>query len=139
MALPPHVIVIFGATGDLSRRKLLPGLLRLFQAGLMPEFRIVGVSMEEIDGDEFRQFAEPACREFARHAFSEEDWREFSRRLSYVPHSIAPEGLARAVEKAEEELGPETRLLHYLSVPPDAAADVVHMLGGAGLTERAPG
>ena len=46
--LPPHVIVIFGATGDLSRRRLLPGLLHLFQAGLMPEFRIVGVSLEEI-------------------------------------------------------------------------------------------
>ena len=42
------------ATGDLARRKLLPGLLRLFQAGLMPEFRIVGVSMEEIGDAEFR-------------------------------------------------------------------------------------
>jgi glucose-6-phosphate 1-dehydrogenase len=134
--LPPHVIVIFGATGDLARRKLLPGLLRLFQAKLMPEFRIVGVSLEEIGDDEFRQFAEPACREFARHAFSEDDWREFSRRLSYVPHSAAPEGLAEAVHEAKEELGPETCLLHYLSVPPDAAADVVHMLSAAGLTER---
>ncbi len=131
------MIVIFGATGDLARRKLLPGLLRLFQAGLMPEFRIVGVSLEEIGDDEFRQFAEPACREFARHAFSEEDWREFSRRLSYVPHSAAPAGLAEAVDEAKEELGPETRLLHYLSVPPAAAADVVHMLAAAGLTERA--
>ena len=95
MALAPHVIVIFGATGDLSRRKLLPGLLRLFQAGLMPpEFRIVGISLEEIGDDGFREFAEPACREFARHAFSEEDWSEFSRRLSYVPHSAAPDGLS---------------------------------------------
>jgi glucose-6-phosphate 1-dehydrogenase len=135
--LPSYVIVIFGATGDLARRKLLPGLLRLFQANLMPEFRIVGVSLEEISDDEFRQFAEPACREFARHAFSEEDWREFSRRLSYVPHSAAPEGLAEAVHKAKDELGPETHPLHYLSVPPDAAADVVHMLSAAGLTERA--
>jgi glucose-6-phosphate 1-dehydrogenase len=137
LELPPHVIVIFGATGDLARRKLLPGLLRLFQAGLMPEFRIVGVSLEKIGDEEFRQFAEPACREFARHAFSEEDWREFSRRLSYVPHSAAPEGLAEAVHKAEDEMGPETRLLHYLSIPPSAAADVLQMLAAAGLTERA--
>jgi glucose-6-phosphate 1-dehydrogenase len=137
LELPPHVIVIFGATGDLARRKLLPGLLRLFQAGLMPEFRIVGVSLEEIGDEEFREFAEPACREFARHAFSEEDWREFSRRLSYVPHSAAPDGLAEAVRKAEGELGPETRLLHYLSIPPAAAADVLEMLASAGLTERA--
>jgi glucose-6-phosphate 1-dehydrogenase len=137
LELSPHVIVIFGATGDLARRKLLPGLLRLFQAGLMPEFRIVGVSLEEIGDDEFRRFAEPACREFARHAFSEEDWHEFSRRLSYVPHSAAPDGLAKAVDRAKGELGPEARLLHYLSVPPAAAADVVQMLAAAGLTERA--
>jgi len=132
------VIVIFGATGDLSRRKLLPGLLRLFQAGLMPpEFRIVGISLEQIDDDGFRAFAEPACREYARHAFSEEDWREFSRRLSYVPHSAAPDGLSAAVEAAEAELGEGTRLLHYLSIPPTAAADVLQMLAAAGLTERA--
>jgi glucose-6-phosphate 1-dehydrogenase len=132
------VIVIFGATGDLSRRRLLPGLLRLFQAGLMPpEFRIVGISLEEIDDEGFREFAEPACRQFARHAFSEEDWSEFSRRLSYVPHASAPEGLAEAVDRAEDELGPETRLLHYLSIPPTAAADVLQMLAAAGLTERA--
>ncbi|HEV7562827.1 MAG TPA: glucose-6-phosphate dehydrogenase [Solirubrobacterales bacterium] len=134
-ALPPHVIVIFGATGDLSRRKLLPGLLRLFQAGLMPEFRIVGVSLEEIDEAEFRAFAAKACREFARHAFGQEDWHEFSNRLSYVPHSGLRDRLPAAVESAKDELGPETRLLHYLSVPPSAAADVIHHLGELGLTE----
>jgi glucose-6-phosphate 1-dehydrogenase len=138
LELAPHVIVIFGATGDLSRRKLLPGLLRLFQAGLMPpEFRIVGISLEEIGDEGFREFAEPACREYARHAFSEDDWREFSRRLSYVPHSAAPDGLSAAVDRAEEELGEEARLLHYLSIPPTAAADVLQMLTEAGLTERA--
>src|SRR6201746_1112760 len=138
LALAPHAIVIFGATGDLSRRKLLPGLLRLFQAGLMPpEFRIVGISLEEIGDDGFRDFAEAACREFARHAFSEDDWHEFSRRLSYAPHASAPEGLAEAVDRAEDELGPEARLLHYLSVPPAAAGDVLQMLADAGLTDRA--
>jgi glucose-6-phosphate 1-dehydrogenase len=134
-ALPPHVILIFGATGDLSRRKLLPGLLRLFQAGLMPEFRIVGVSLEEIDDAEFRAFAAKACREFARHAFGQEDWHEFSSRLSYMPHAAAHGGLTEVVEALKEELGPDTRLLHYLSVPPAAAADVVHMLADNGLTE----
>jgi glucose-6-phosphate 1-dehydrogenase len=134
--LAPHVVLIFGATGDLSRRKLLPGLLRLFQAGLMPEFRIVGISMEEIDDREFREFAETACREFARHAFSEDDWHEFSNRLCYVPYSAARSGLTDAVSKAENELGPVTRLLHYLSVPPSAAAEVIQLLSDCGLIER---
>jgi glucose-6-phosphate 1-dehydrogenase len=137
LELSAHVIVIFGATGDLARRRLLPGLLRLCQAGLMPDFRIVGVSLEEIGDEEFREFAKDACAEFARHASSDEGWDHFAQRLTYVPHSAAPEGLAEAVHKAEGELGPETRLLHYLSVPPAAAADVLQMLAAAGLTERA--
>jgi glucose-6-phosphate 1-dehydrogenase len=135
--LPPHLIVIFGATGDLARRRLLPGLLHLFQAGLMPEFRIVGVSLEEISMAEFRGFAEAACREFARHGFGGEDWHEFSGRLSYVPHSRAGSELPGAVRDAEAELGPECRLLHYLSVPPASATDVIGILGETGLTERA--
>jgi glucose-6-phosphate 1-dehydrogenase len=136
LEIPPHAIVIFGATGDLARRKLLPGLLRLFQAGLMPEFRIIGVSMEEISDAEFRGIAEKACREFARKGFGGEEWHEFSGRLSYVPHSTLPKGLREAVDRAEEELGPEMRVLHYLSVPPVAAPDVIQTLKECGLAER---
>ncbi|HEU4598846.1 MAG TPA: glucose-6-phosphate dehydrogenase [Solirubrobacterales bacterium] len=136
MEIPPHAIVIFGATGDLARRKLLPGLLRLFQAGLLPEFRVIGVARGEINDARFRAIAEGACREFARHAFGGEEWHEFSRRLTYVPFSAAPDGLRDAVRAAEEELGPEMRLLHYLSVPPTAAPQVIHMLSACGLSER---
>jgi glucose-6-phosphate 1-dehydrogenase len=134
--VPPQTIVIFGATGDLARRKLLPGLLRLFQAGLMPEFRIVGVSMEEISDAQFRGIAEAACREFARSSFGGEEWADFSGRLSYVPHGQAPEALSEAVREAEGELGSEMRLLHYLSVPPAAAPDVIQMLRTCGLSAR---
>jgi glucose-6-phosphate 1-dehydrogenase len=132
----PHVILLFGATGDLARRKLLPGLLRLFQAGLLPEFRIVGISLEEISEREFRDLAGEACREFARHAYDEDVWREFSGRLFYVPLSTASEGLADVVEKVEAGMGEDVRLLHYLSVPPAAAAGVVALLGECGLSER---
>jgi glucose-6-phosphate 1-dehydrogenase len=134
--VPPQAIVIFGATGDLARRKLLPGLLRLFQAGLMPEFRIIGVARGEINDARFRGIAESACREFARHAFGGEEWHEFSNRLSYVPFGDAPEGLRDAVQKAEGELGPEMRLLHYLSVPPSAAPDVIKLLSTCGISQR---
>ena len=136
MDVPPQAIVIFGATGDLARRKLLPGLLRLFQAGMLPEFRVIGVSMEEISDAEFRGIAEAACREFARGSFGGEEWHEFASKLAYVPHSQAPEGLRQAVDRAEGELGSEMRILHYLSVPPAAAPDVVQMLKACGLSER---
>ncbi len=133
--LPPHAILIFGATGDLSRRKLLPGLLHLFQVGLLPEFRIVGVSIEEIDDAEFLSLAQDACHEFAHHPFSAEEWDEFAQRLSYVPVD-QPERLVAAVEDAGAALGEEMRLLHYLSVPPSAAAAVIEMIGERDLTAR---
>ena len=56
-ALEPHVIVLFGATGDLARRKLIPGLMHLTRAGLMPDMRVIGTSFEDLDDDGFRAFA----------------------------------------------------------------------------------
>ena len=136
-ALSPHVLLIFGATGDLARRKLLPGLLHLYQAALMPEFRVVGISLEELDDEGFRELAGDACREFAHHGFSEEEWADFSRRLSYVPVDEASQRLPGVVSAAREELGEEAWLLHYLSVPPKAAGDVIDTLGELGFNERA--
>jgi glucose-6-phosphate 1-dehydrogenase len=135
-ALQPHVIVLFGATGDLARRKLLPGLLRLSQSGLLPEYRVVGTSLEEMDEDEFHEFALKACREFARHDIVEEHWAHFQQRLHYVSTTHGPTALAEAVAGAEAELGGETRRLHYLSIPPSAANAVVATLAEAGLVER---
>src|ERR1700750_1942996 len=90
-ALPPHLIVIFGATGDLAKRKLLPGMLRLFQSELMPEFRVLGTSIEEIGNEEFRETAHAPGEDFGRHDFSEADWAEFSRCIVYVPVGEGPE------------------------------------------------
>src|ERR1700759_1704409 len=135
--LPPHLIVIFGATGDLAKRKLLPGMLRLFQSELMPEFRVLGTSVEEIGNEEFRELVHDACEEFARHEFSEDTWAEFSRRIVYIPVGEGPERLRAAVDHEVELLGDDTHLLHYLSVPPAAATEVVHMLSAAKLTENA--
>src|SRR4029077_9586634 len=126
--LPPYLIVIFGATGDLAKRKLLPGMLRLFQSELMPEFRVLGTSIEGIGNEEWREIVRAACDEFSRFSFSEEEWAEFSRRIVYVPVSVGADALKAAVEHEVELLGPDTHLLHYLSVPPAAATEVIHML-----------
>ena len=134
----PHVIVLFGATGDLARRKLLPGLLHLAEAGLMPpSFRVVGTSLDALDDDGFRALARDAADDFARHRFSEAQWADFARRLTYVPHEAGSAGLARTVGEAVEACGHSTRLLHYLSVPPAAAGATVRLLGDAGLARDA--
>jgi glucose-6-phosphate 1-dehydrogenase len=139
-ALPrpgPHVLVLFGATGDLARRKLIPGLFHLGMAGLMPEdYRIVGTSLSDLDDEAFRKHVREALHEFCRAEPTEEEWREFSSRLSYVPSRA--EALAEAVSGAEKAIGrDDVRRLHYLSVPPAAAGPIVRTLKEAGLTERA--
>jgi len=135
--LNPHVVVLFGATGDLSRRKLLPGMLHLFQAGLLPECRIIGTSLDDLDDDSFRILARKACDEFSSHAIDNDQWEVFARRLSYTRTDSGPQGLAAAVDSADRDLGGEPRRLHYLSVPPSAAQAVVRTLGEAGLVDRA--
>ncbi len=134
--LKPHVIVLFGASGDLAKRKLLPGLLHLHRAGLMPTCRIIGTSLDDLDDESFRNMAAAACAEFASRTVTPAEWASFGSTLRFVPTVDGATALRAAVKQAEDELGNDTRRLHYLSVPPGAALDVVQMLGDADLVER---
>ena len=134
--LVPHVILLFGATGDLAARKLLPGLLHLAQSGMLPEYRIIGVARSELSDEEFRNLARQACDQYATGKISLLQWAGFEKRLSFMSQTAGPEGLAVAVTQAEESIGGEVRRLHYLSIPPVAAADVIEMLGKADLVDR---
>jgi glucose-6-phosphate 1-dehydrogenase len=136
--LKPHVIVLFGATGDLAQRKLLPGLLHLSAAGLVPDLRIVGTSLDDLDDEAFRELAHRAAEKFSSREISDQMWASYADRLTFVPQQAGPAGLSRAVTEAEKALGggDDVRRLHYLSVPPSAAVDVVRMLDEAGLVER---
>ena len=145
----PHVIVLFGATGDLARRKLLPGLHHLFRAGLLPEqFRIIGSAPPEfaLSDEDFRERAEAACNMFG-NCKPDESWDSFAARLSFGAASPQdPSPLVSSVEEAEKAItaalghrrngnhGPAHigRLFH-LAVPPSAFAAVVGMLGSTGL------
>ncbi len=131
----PQVIVLFGATGDLARRKLLPGLFRLCSTGLLGPCRVIGSSLDEYDDVGFREFARVACAEFGKECGGTA-WAEFAERLSYVPQSVGPAGLGAAVSAAEDALGGEPNRLHYLSIPPSAARGVIRALDEAKLVER---
>ena len=133
----PQVVVLVGATGDLSRRKLLPGLFHLVRAGFIPGCRIVGVSLDAMDAGGFRAFARDALDEFSSRGKAEADWPAFSECLDYVPLSAGPEPLKEAVARAEAALPGGARRVCYLSVPPAAALPAVRMLAGAGLAEGA--
>jgi len=132
----PQVIVLFGATGDLARRKLLPGLFFLSHSGFIPGCRIIGVSLEDLSTDEFRAFAREALAQFSTRPVDDDEWAAFADNLDYTPLSAGPASLAEAVVRAEQQLGDAAVRLHYMSVPPHAALPAVHMLKDANLVER---
>ncbi|RYZ09722.1 MAG: glucose-6-phosphate dehydrogenase [Myxococcales bacterium] len=133
----PHLVVLFGATGDLSKRKLLPGLFHLVSSGFIPGYRIIGVSLDELDAEGFRNLARSAVAEFAQRPVDEEAWKAFAEALDYVPLSAGAGALKAAAERAESTFQGESRRLHYLSVPPNAALSAVRTLSEAGLVDRA--
>ncbi|CAN5289942.1 MAG: glucose-6-phosphate dehydrogenase [Nocardioides sp.] len=139
MPADPHVIVLFGATGDLSRRKLLPGLLRLHEADLIHDAKIIGTSLEDWTRHDFLEFARTACEEFGKGVVTDERWTQFAQMLDWVPTSAGPHALADHVKNCEADLAEKGNvgLLHYLSVPPKAALDVIRQLAEADLTNRA--
>jgi glucose-6-phosphate 1-dehydrogenase len=133
-----HVIVLFGATGDLARRKLLPGLFHLAHAGLMPErFRIIGTSRRDLADEDFRALARAAVDEFGREPATGESWEGFEASLHAAGIGDGLGVLRDAVERAREEIGGDPRLLHYLSVPPGTSAGIAEELGEVGLADRA--
>jgi len=132
----PQVLVLVGATGDLARRKLLPGLFHLSNSGFIPGCRIIGISLDEMDEHAFRNFARDAVAEFSTRPLDDNAWNNFAQILHYVPMQAGAHALKGAVDQAERELGSECRRIHYLSVPPGAALSAVRLLAEAGLVER---
>jgi glucose-6-phosphate 1-dehydrogenase len=130
-----HVIVLFGATGDLARRRLLPGLFRLSAAGLMPDrYQIIGSARAHLTDEQFGDFASQAITEFGTSKPVGEAWQAFRDRLSFA--SAAPgatASLTAAVQRAERQIGRAPRRLFHLAIPPVAFEPTVNMLGAAGL------
>ena len=131
------VIVLFGATGDLAARKLLPGFFRLANVGLMPkDYRIIGSARHGITSEEFRDHAHQVVDQFGRLKPADGDWDGFAKRLSFVESSADDMGgLAAAVATARKDLGQSNRTLCYLSIPPVAMSGIVTALGTSGIAD----
>ena len=132
---------MFGATGDLAKRKLLPGLFHLASAGLLPRrYRIIGSAPAAyaMTDAQFRAHARDAVRQFGRVKPTGEAWKSFAGLLSFATaddDDAAP--LLTAVAKAEAEIGRQPRRLHHLAIPPVAFSSMVRLLGRTGLADRA--
>jgi glucose-6-phosphate 1-dehydrogenase len=128
---------MFGATGDLAKRKLLPGLFHLAVAGLMPErYRIVGSARRPITDDEFRERARQAVAEFGTSKPEGEQWQAFAQALSFgsaQPGNTGP--LEAAVQRAYTDVGGAARRLFHMAIPPQSFTPTVDMLGSTGLVQ----
>src|SRR5580700_2999691 len=135
-----HIVVLFGATGDLAKRKLLPGWFHLYTAGLLPrEFRLIGSAPpgSAMTDEQFRAHARQSCTDFCITKPEGGDWAGFEKNLSFAaaePGNTAD--LEAAVSRAEKEIGRHPGRLYHLAIPPVAFTSVVGMIGAAGL---APG
>src|SRR5215475_10896187 len=135
-----HVIVLFGATGDLAKRKLLPGLFHLAKSHLLPKnYRIVGSAPAKfaMSDDEFRAHAKHAVADFGLAKPTGAAWQDFESKLTFgTADPDDPKPLLDAVHEAEKAIGGKPRRLFHLAVPPSAFASVVGLLGQTKLAEN---
>src|SRR5215213_2826068 len=142
-ALPkgePCVIVIFGATGDLTKRKLMPALCRLLDQGCLDSVRIIGVGRTEMTDDGFQTVVREALDSSKKiEHLDEEQWREFSGRLRYLSGELDNEETYRKIATCLEELaaqGASQNHLFYFATPPSLFSEIVERLGKAGLAQE---
>src|SRR6185503_8965245 len=132
------VMVIFGASGDLTKRKLVPALWSLFQSRVLPEpFAVIGVSRTEMSNEVFRTHMREAISDFARvQPPSPRVWDRFAQTLFYYTADPADAGiypgLGDFIKQVERERGTSGNRLFYLSTPPSLYPHIVNRLGEAG-------
>ena len=134
-------IVIFGASGDLTRRKLLPALYNSYRKRRLPEnARIVGFARREYDADAFRNLMEGGVKEFAGDVYDRATWRDFAKRLHYVRGNLTDgsdfEKLTTRLESLE---GENADRLYYFSIAPRFYQPTVDRLGACGMVNEAGG
>jgi glucose-6-phosphate 1-dehydrogenase len=138
----PLTLVIFGASGDLTARKLIPSLYRLDRKGRLPEeLRVVGVARSPFADDAYRDKLRGALREFQPKEYDAAAWGAFARRVHYVAGDAATQGgLDHLKGWLAEHAGPDGgRQLYYLAVSPDLYPKIIAGLGAAGLAEEKGG
>jgi glucose-6-phosphate 1-dehydrogenase len=141
-ALPPQAVVIFGASGDLTKRKLLPAFWSLFVQGLLPKgFAVAGYARTEMTDEEFREQARESVKLYGRWTPDDEAWREFAERLSYVQGEFANERAMKRLERhlvsVDERFGTAGGRFFYAATPTIVYPDIVRRLAEENLHRNA--
>ncbi len=138
---PPTVVVIFGASGDLTARKLIPAIYNLGFDGLLPaDFFLVGYGRKPIADDDFRKDAAAAITEFSRRSLDPAVWGRLEPNTSYISggydEKAAFDRLALHLADIEKKIGRELQPLFYISTPPNVFAPILVNLGASGLAAK---
>ena len=133
----PQAVVLFGASGDLAKKKVIPALYNLAVAGLLPERHcVIGFAMDTWDDEAFRQHARESVETYSRTPLDEAVWKRFADSLSFISGTFDDEAalgrLKQALEHADRDLGAQEGRLFYLAVPPSTFPTIVKSLASIG-------
>ncbi len=138
---PPTVVVIFGASGDLTARKLIPAVYNLSYDNLLPaDFFLIGFGRKPIPDAEFRKLAAGAVKEFSRRELKPAVWNRVAPNTSYISgeydDKAAFKQLATQIAGIEKKIGREVQALFYISTPPSVFEPILKNLGSSGLAAK---
>jgi glucose-6-phosphate 1-dehydrogenase len=141
---PPCVMVIFGASGDLTKRKLIPALVNLAQEGLLSQqFAIVGFAYDQLTTESFRTLLSEEIKQFEEHLVDPKLWQWFLDRIYYVQGDFKDAGayqrLKEQILQAEKIHGTQGNRFHYLAVSPNFFSVIVEKLGEIDMTKEEGG
>ncbi len=142
LQIDPFTMVIFGGTGDLSRKKLLPTLFHLFGGGeLSAEFSILGIARSNLIDEEYRQMMKEAVQAAGETPFDEKKWDDFKRHLFYFAGTFAGDEDFKDLSVRMDQIsvpGGEGRkeIIYYLALPPQTAPQIVEGLKSHGLCQN---
>ena len=130
----PCALTIFGASGDLTQRKLFPALYALAVRDLLPpKFGVVGVARTEMTDEAFREKMKQAIQDHARDEFRQDVWDEFAESIRYVATDFADQGgeehVVQCLNELDEKFGTASNRIYYLAVPPSAIETIVVEMG----------
>jgi glucose-6-phosphate 1-dehydrogenase len=137
----PCTIVIFGASGDLTRRKLLPALYNLLLDGLLPDnFAVLGLGRKDLSDEDFRAIARDGIEQFSRQTFQSEKWENFHSRLFYCAGDIKASqyygSIRDRLSSIETQFNLPGNRMFYLAIPPNSFAPACEGLHQVGLVSH---
>jgi glucose-6-phosphate 1-dehydrogenase len=135
---PPTVVVIFGASGDLTARKLVPAIFNLGIDNLLPgEFHLIGYGRKPIEDDDFRMLMDQAIEQHSRRPLSKEIWERVRQNMTYHAGGYddpeAFNSLAQKINAIEEKMGRDVQRMFYVSTPPSVFEPIIKNLGTSGM------